>query len=148
MTEIIFRDSFPEIAQPKVSEILEKFRWLLPVWMQRLYVNYRGDEKDNSAYVSVEKDYRFGNLTICGHWLNEPKAVQPEQIIHELIHLHFAPLKDYACDAALTLCDGNQESRIFKLIEKELISKNEQGTQDLAFAIMNKFNESNGHLQI
>jgi hypothetical protein len=138
MAEILFDKNFPEIARERSETILNEFSWLLPAWLQRLNVSYVGDDKESSAYITVEKDYRFACLRICGHWLSEDAKLQREQLVHELIHIHFSPLKNCAVGVIEILC-GGEDDKAFKIAKDELASKNEMATTDLAFAIANKF---------
>ncbi len=142
MAEIIWNGNFPELIKPKVSEILGNFSWIFPAWLQRLTVHYKPDDPDSSAFTSVAHDYRFANITICGYWVNETPDAQIEQIIHELIHIHFSPLKNYAVETVETLC-GGEDKKMFQIIKNELVSKNEQATQDFAYSIANKFKGEN-----
>ncbi len=146
MAEIIFYKDFPVLLRETVSVAINDFSWLFPVWLQRLYVGFHPDEEDASAYMTIEKDYRFANLKVCGHWVSESSELQKEQILHEILHLYNAPLKNAMLDAIDTLCDGT-EGKLYKTIKRELVGKNEAATADLTYAIMNRFNESKGNLQ-
>lgn len=136
MTEIYYKPDFPVLIQPKVAEILENFRWLLPAWLQILTIHFDGDNQ-NTAFITVNKDYRFANLTICGNWVGETEFCQNDTIIHEFLHLHFSPVKNYALD---TLDILSEDETVKRLIKNELISRNEAATQDLAWIINKKFN--------
>lgn len=142
MNKIIFNNDFPEIIKPQVGSILNDFDWLLPAWLQTLYVGYHADEQEASAYISVNKDYRFANLKVCGHWVNESAELQKEQILHELIHLYNVPIKRYALDMFEIHCEGGKDGVIYKMIKNQLVSKNESATSDMTFALMNKFHHA------
>lgn len=137
MTQIVFCNNFPILARASVETALHDFRWILPVWLQRLYVGYHADEQEAAAYIQVEKDYRFANLKVCGHWIEAPADLQKEQLLHELIHLYNVPVKNFALEQIDSLC-GEADEKLFKLIKSELVAKNEAATADLTFALMNK----------
>jgi hypothetical protein len=141
MTKIVFDKNFPELAQGRVNEIVEQFRWIFPLWLQRLYVHYHADDNESSCYIKVDKDYRFSNLTICGHWINESAYLQKEQILHELIHLYNVPANEFANRQIESLCEGN--APLHNLIKSELTAKNEASTCDLTFALMMKLYKEN-----
>jgi hypothetical protein len=134
---IEFRKDFPELLQPEVERILKEYNWLIPNWVQRLFIGYDGSSEGYSCYVTMEHDYRFANLQICGHWARGDKSLMTEEIIHEIIHLHFSPFADYAKDTIKSLCGDN--NTMFDIIEREIKSRNERVTQDFAWSIFNKF---------
>lgn len=139
--KITFDENFPDLLRQEVENILTEFSWLLPQrWMQRIYVNYDANEKEFACYTNTDKDYRFGTLTICAHWLRLDAGERIEVLIHELIHYSYSPAKNYALDITDKLCGDNRT--MFEIIRSELNAKNEQGTQDIAWAVFNKFYEN------
>ncbi len=143
MAEIIFDKDFPEWLKPQVENLLGEFAWLLPTWLQRLFVGYSAEDADNSAKINVQKDWRFARLTFCASYIKNEDKIRRDDLAHELIHSFISPLKNYAVEVIEKLCKG--DDLLFEIIKAELISRNEQVTQDFAYAIT-KFNESMGDM--
>jgi hypothetical protein len=139
MTEIIFNKNFPDLARDRAADVLQAWQWLLPVWLQRLFVNYHADHNEASAYITVDKDYRFANIWVCGHWLTNTPEEQSKDLLHEIIHLYNVPQMDFANYLIEEAYKGDGQEALLKLAKKELTAKNEASTADLTLAIANKF---------
>ncbi len=133
----MFDRDFPEALQHDVQNLLDEFAWLCPLWLQRIYVGYDGDDSNNSATVNVNRDYRYVRLTLCAHFINNPNEIMRDDFIHELVHCFISPLKNYAADIIDKLCADHP--MMAGIIQSELTARNEQITQDFSYAIANKF---------
>lgn len=140
MPDIIFDKNFPEILQPSVQKLFDEFAWLAPLWLQRVYVGYDGNDANNSATVSVNQDYRYVRLTLCAHFISNQNEIMRDDFIHELVHCFISPLKNYAADIVEKLCADNKP--LLEIIQDELVARNEAITQDFSYAIANKFKQN------
>ncbi len=64
-------------------------------------------------------------------------------IVHELLHGFVAVLADYASNSFDILCPEETDAKFNKHLYAELRQRHEAVVQDLAFAIVNKFNNEN-----
>ncbi len=137
MPEIEFDKNFPDSLRAEIEQLLNEWVWLCPAWLQRLYVGYDAYDTNNEAKVRVVKDNRFARLTFCSSYITNTGDVMRDDLIHELIHCFISPLKNYSLEVIEKLCKDN--NLLYEIIEAELISRNEQITQDIAYAIFKKF---------
>lgn len=131
--KIEFDKNFPEMIQDQIEAVLTDKTWILPKWMQRLYVGWCADDENSNATMQADKDYRFARLTVCGHFLTNSVERQHEIVYHEFIHTHISPLSDYAKEIVEKLCKDNEPLKDY--LDRELVRRNEATTQDIAFAI-------------
>ena len=106
--------------------------------MQTLFVGWEADNAEFSATMRTDKDYRFARLTICGHFLSEPKA--DEMLYHELIHCVSQPMVDFMREV-IEITVPDNESLLRQYLEKELARHNEMLAQDLAYAVEQRCGE-------
>lgn len=147
MAEIIFDEDFPELIKQEVENLINETAWLVPLWLQKLYIGYKGNDEDSNAYNHTRKDYRFARITICGNFLKNRTVEQKQTIVHEILHIHNVPYADYVDELIDLLCPESDAPKFRESMQNELQRKLEAMTQDLSFAIANKSNESKGDLQ-
>lgn len=140
MAEIVFDKEFPESIRDETEKNVKNAAWLLPLWLQRLYVGWDTNDKDSNAYIRVDKDYRFARLTICSGWLDGIPERRQESIIHEIIHCFTAPISDYAKEILDAYCSKDDSPKANEIISAEIHRKCEAITQDFAYAIAKKLN--------
>lgn len=129
------------MIQKEVEDLLAETAWVLPLWLQKLFIGWDAGDSDSIATTYTDKDYRFARLTVCPHILNKEKHHRKQSIIHELLHTHNAPFADYVDELLDLLCPESEQPKFRESMKKELTRKLEAQTQDLAFAIANKFTD-------
>lgn len=146
MAEIIFDEDFPKLIKKEVEKLINETAWLIPLWLQKLYVGYKGNDEDSNAFNNTRKDYRFARIMICGNFLKNRAFEQKQTILHEILHIHNCPYLDYVDELIDLLCPESDAPKFRESMQNELTRKAESMTEDVAFAIA-KFNESKGDLQ-
>lgn len=139
MVKIEFDSDFPVMLSRDIESLLEDKLWILPTWMQRLYVGWQADNESDDANMRVDKDYRFARLTICGHFLTNSPIRQHEILYHELIHCQISPIADYAKEVIDIYCSKDESPKTNELLHREITRKNEAITQDFAYQLADKF---------
>lgn len=86
--------------------------------------------------ICVQYEYRNARLDfVCG-FLNQPILAKRQQVVHELMHLHVAPLANFARDKINLLVPIYEADKFNKSLMADLTSIHEACTQDLADVIM------------
>lgn len=77
--------------QEYVAAIVEKYRALLPRWLDRLtIVVYDQNEdapKGSLCWVSGKPEYGFAHINILTAWFDKDADLQDELILHEILHI-------------------------------------------------------------
>lgn len=133
---------FPDSVRDVVEPLLENAKWLFPLWMQKAILTWNPKQDGAMAEITLQKDYRWCRIVIFPDLLSVPYDVQQESVLHEIIHCYNVPLKKVACDI-LDECIGDDEGELSEKLQnvfrKQIDSTMESVTQDLTFAIQNKF---------
>lgn len=144
MAEIIYNPTIQDGCKAEIEKHLVPFLWLVPNWVLFLNVNLLDSTSDNCgelATVTVDYDYRRITIDVATAWLDRTEDEKSFALVHELLHGYFALIADYARDAIHNLCPKDEAEKFNASMIKELTTRHEATTQDLAFAILNKFNE-------
>lgn len=140
--KIEFKKDFPPELKPRYEKIIKKASWLIPGWCQSVVVFWDAhDDERASLYTRVNYEYRFIQITVCSDCIGTSDKDLLTEVIHEMIHGFINPLADYAKEIVNTFCSKDDSPKTNKILHNEITRKNESVTQDLAFAISNKFNE-------
>lgn len=144
MIEIEFDIDFPDTVRGVIEPLIKETAWLFPLWMQKVIMTWDSKQEGSMAKIFVYKDYRWCRIVIYPDFLSILPTTQQESIYHEIIHCYNVPLKRVACEI-LDECMPNEQGefseKLQNVLRKQIDSTMESITQDLAFAIMNKFNE-------
>lgn len=124
------------MLQWQIEALLSDKLWILPKWLQAVYVGWCVDDENSAATMHTDKDYRFARLTICGHFLKEPPEKQHEIIYHEFIHCYISPITNYAKEMLDNVISDNE--LLSKYLHAELTRREEMAAQDFAFAVAEK----------
>jgi hypothetical protein len=142
--EIIFNKNI----EPKNKEEIEKFLlpwiWLVPNWCQKIVINlYPVSENspNNGIETTTHYEYRWIKIDFFSGWLTERDDVKQEHIVHDLLHGFTSIVVDYATEQIDNLCPPNEAEKFNRSMKTQMSILCESMTQDLAFAIMNKFKE-------
>ncbi|MGI8542466.1 MAG: hypothetical protein ACR2MD_03205 [Aridibacter sp.] len=121
----------------EIEKYLDPIRWLIPRWCQKLVVSLWDSDGDGAAIsTDVNYDYRNIELDFYSNWMLPDSQTKQENIIHECVHFFICPLYNQAQRFIENSAD-NDDTKKFKLAE--LAITNESITQDLSYAIGNKF---------
>lgn len=137
--EIFYDADFPPELKTLIEEILAKYAWLCPLWLQELEIGWYSDERESTAEMSVLSDYRSAKMWIYPRFLNCTRPKQFEAVVHELVHCFNVPLKT-ACLNALEDVAPDVDEKIKAMARRAINKEMERITQDFAFSIVKKFN--------
>lgn len=143
MTEIVWNKNIEEQNKLEIEKYLVPFLWLVPGWCQTLYIALYPSSETGESVVETTTNYDYRNIKIdfFSCWLNEREDAKAMHVVHELLHGFVAVLADYAGNSFDTLCPEETDEKFNKHLYAELKQRHEAVVQDLAFAILNKFNE-------
>jgi len=140
--EIIFNKNIEEINKVEIEKYLKPFIWLIPNWCQKLVINLypmSDDYPQNALETTVYYDYRWIKINFYSGWLTERDEVKQEHIVHDLLHGFTSIVVDYALEQIDNLCPASEAEKFNRSMKAQLNILCESMTQDLAFAILNKF---------
>jgi Zn-dependent peptidase ImmA (M78 family) len=125
----------------KIDFYFQKWNWLIPKWVLFTEICLWDSTADAemTAQAFVNYSYRRLTLEVYTKWLDCPDDEKEFVIVHELIHAFTLPPITFARDFIDTASKDNEMLK--ETATAELNVRNESSTQDLAFAIYNKFNE-------
>lgn len=137
MSQSIFRFSpaMPPDILAIVSKLCVRYEWLIPRWVQVVYVNYvgNGNGEGNEANTTTTKPYRWALVSICGRFLLNDERERRLAILHEFLHIPTAPTIDYVEN---TLKSVIEEKKFQKHTLDVLSDHYEAAVQDLAERIL------------
>jgi hypothetical protein len=139
MAEIIYNKSIEPENRAEIEKYLNPFIWLIPKWCQRVLVNLYTGEGDAAIATLVDYEYRKITLDFYSCWLIQGSDKMRADVVHECIHFSVNELYNEARRVVLATCNDNEALKDFAF--KRLEVSVESVTQDLAFAILNKFDE-------
>lgn len=125
----------------EIEKYLTPYLWLLPQWCLdfQIYDAYSEESSEVAADCQCDYKYRRVVLTFYSNWFVQTERNKEQALIHELLHAFINPLYHYAKEIAEGFAEDNV--RLKQALMGELKERNEAITQDLSFAIFNKFNE-------
>jgi hypothetical protein len=141
MTEIVWNNGIEPQNKAEIEKYLNPFLFLIPKWCQRLVINVYPSDNGNAIETTTHYDYRWIQMNFFSDWFVERNEVKQEDIIHDLLHGFTSIAIDYAIRQIDNLCPESEAEKFNRSMKEQLTILCESMTQDLAFAIMNKFNE-------
>jgi hypothetical protein len=134
----LFKASIPAEVRETVHAAFLECSWLVPGWCQRVYVSWDGNGHSEAALsINVDYECRWAWVDVYPAWLNSGPQIRRENVIHELLHISLNVLWDYARETIETLLK-EEAPRFHTVADKELRTRLESATQDLAFLIDRK----------
>lgn len=125
----------------EIEKFLDPLIDFIPAWCQELIVSlYSGNNTDASIETTVNYDYRRIELDFYSAWLLHNAEDRQLELLHEFIHFFICPLY-YQAQRILENCSYANDAK--NALLEELKITNESITQDLCFAIGNKFGNKN-----
>jgi hypothetical protein len=144
--EINWNKNIEPHNKAEIEKHLNPFLWLVPKWCQEIHINlFDSSSKhgDSAIETITNYEYRFIQIDFFSCWLNCSDETKKESVIHELAHGFTNLIYYQARRAVIAGTADNEALQGFAL--DELSKTIEAATQDLAFAIYNKFNEQQNH---
>lgn len=135
---ITYRGEIPPEIQAALEPLLEKYKCLLPAWVHHLNIQYIGNPPEDSpravAQTTVDYQYRTAYFDIYPGFLFTNEDKRWEFVQHEMVHVTWNPLYNYAQEAIKKLFEmaALKDNKALKdLILEELKSRNESSTTDM-----------------
>ncbi|MCY7375994.1 MAG: hypothetical protein LH472_08490 [Pyrinomonadaceae bacterium] len=141
MAKIIWNKNIELENKIEIEKYLTPFLWLVPQWCQKIEVNLTCANANYTAQILTRYEYRDAHLDVATDWLNQTAEKKTSDLVHELAHNFYNPLYLFALDNFDILLSENESAKYKQSMRESLRIFNELGTTDLAFAILNKFNE-------
>lgn len=129
---------FPKELRPGFKRDVCKLLYLLPPWLQSLWIGYDCD-MDNPASMDVDYEYRVAKCKIGSSYF-EPRYhdnTRLKFLTHEFLHISLNPLFDYALGELKRLTVA--ESPHQETLREGMRLKVEACVQDLAHLLTNQY---------
>jgi hypothetical protein len=139
--KIIWDKNIETENKAEIEKYLTPFLWMVPAWAQRLNITLAESDEASSgnlAGMRMRFQYREIDIDICPEWFIRDDDRKRDAVIHELCHIFNYALFQFADD----LIDKFVDDKAAEALKDELLKYLEGGTQDLAFAIQSKFDET------
>jgi hypothetical protein len=137
-----FENNLPQQVREDSEKMLDHLSWLLPGWLQTLFVTYETTPHDVgdavSASINVKYEYRYATLRLSDIWAGLSPEEKYEVLIHELLHLYGSIYSNYIESVIAELTNDGPTQAI---IMENLRTHEEAATQDLAYALHKKLND-------
>jgi hypothetical protein len=127
----------------EIDKHLQAVRWLIPGWVQLLSIVVTDGSGGETLGIQPDYKYRLGVLYVYSGWFTSTREEKMKAFIHEMIHFYSGLPTDYAAEK-FEVVIGDTNPDLMQVIKKDLSEREEQMTQDLAFAIYNKLYAKNG----
>lgn len=137
--EIIWNPQIQPNNKEEIEKYLLPYLWLVPKWVQKLYINLWDADKDAAISTDISYEYRRVSFDFYTCWLNSSPHIKQDNVIHEFIHCSVNPLFHQAREVAAATCKENEDLKDYAY--EQLRISVESVTQDLTYAILSKFNE-------
>lgn len=133
MTEVIWHRTVPPEVQRELKPLIEKYRFMLPRWLNRLTVRYVDDPEDYRylAFMSCDHEYRQASMKVLPAWKDGDAASMDLTIVHEFTHAPLSVL-DAFCQ---NLIDNVVDETSRAALREEHRKASEAATEDIALAI-------------
>lgn len=141
MSEITYNKNIEPNIKAIIESQLNNWTWLIPAWCKRLQINLV-DGGDFSADIETSYEYRYATLRIDMSWFNIEDSHKTLDLVHELCHNFYNPMYWFARDNFDILLGDDSERKHRDSVRDTLRRFNEIGTQDLAYALINKFKDT------
>ncbi|HEY0659595.1 MAG TPA: hypothetical protein VGD05_14060 [Pyrinomonadaceae bacterium] len=139
MVEIKWNKNIEEDSKIEIEKYLNPFLWLIPKWCQSITINvYDSDDQGAAIATLVTYEYRYITVDFFSAWFIQTPSVKQDNVIHECIHFFINEIYHKGRQIVKSTCKDNEQLKEFAF--EELRIAVESSTQDLAFAIQNKFN--------
>lgn len=138
-TNVTVRD-FPDGLSQRFVNLLDGVMWLLPRWVMSIDIAYcatpRKNELGQSCNIEAMWRYATAHVRVMPEFFTEAWDDQRRRmtLIHELLHLSFSPLADFAHEIAASDRDhehiSEREERVVVELAAMLASKFAEDADD------------------
>jgi hypothetical protein len=96
--EFVYDASIPHDVLASVKRICKRFEWILPAWVEGVYVKFRtdGERAGNIAETATTKAYRVSVVWLGPLFVSDIEDGRRAHIVHEFLHIPTAPTVDKA----------------------------------------------------
>lgn len=129
--DILVEDYVPEEIRTMVLDMVQKFAFVLPNWIQTVCIDFKTDSGDSIAECWTGYNTRDIVIYVNGNFLTSSDRSKEIAIIHEMCHAIWQP-------AAIAVHRKMQEKDIIKLsdlLPHSVIDGIEQCVQDTALSL-------------
>lgn len=134
----------PVELKPVIEEHLKRVEHLLPRWVERVrvqYVSTSDSERQSSASVFIQEEYRCVELSIHPMWFHMPDWERHYTLVHEISHVPNTELQHLA-ESLIEHCVTDESAAA--VLQAQLRKAVEAATEDTANMILRteELNES------
>lgn len=140
MAKIIWDKNIEPENKTEIEKYLYPFLWLVPKWCQTIHLSLYDADDEAAVSTTVDYEYRRITLNFYARWLIQTPTLKQDNVIHECIHFFVNELYHQAQRAVEAAWEDNEQMKNFAF--EQLKISVEAITQDLAFAIYNKFKDA------
>lgn len=137
--KIIWDKNITDENKAEIEKHLTPYLFLVPKWCQHLYINLYSADENGAIATLVDYEYRRVTFDFYSCWLIQDAEKKQNDVIHECVHAVVNELYHEARRVVIATCENNSALKEFAFTRLEVSV--ESITQDLTFAILNKFNE-------
>lgn len=130
--DMIDTTTIEDHLRPRVEEVIGDLARLVPCWCHRLWVVHE-DVEGGAAEARIDYDHRSATIVLTDYWVAAPADDQRAIVLHEIVHLHLAPL--YAATVH-ALKAGIEDEAAKQIILGVLETANEGATEDLCAVLI------------
>ena len=139
-SKIDFSDEFPQALRADASQMAQSVEWMLPIWIQRLWLGYDSQTEAQEACFEIMPDYRWAKLTFSARFWACSDRDKQLILLHEMIHAFNLPLINAAREIVDTVCKPEEET-LKAVLHEKLREKMEMVTQDFAYVLQAHLND-------
>ncbi len=141
---IEYNENIRKDLREPLEAVINKYRILLPVWLQKLVVNMWDTPNDGEvANVHTMHEYRTATLNTNASWLSQSDYERELTIIHELLHICLDPMDVYPQNVFDQLLEHDAPN-YHATVKDEYRAKVEGVVQDMTVMIYNIINKPTG----
>lgn len=116
-----------------LEPLLRKYDWLLPNWLNYVFVYYTNEESSTAARIIANYEYRNAQLNIASGWVLNDADYQERCVRHEFLHVVAEPLLNGIRDLHGMVKEKHPDT--YKYLEEQIRFGNESFIVDLTEAL-------------
>ncbi|HNC56726.1 MAG TPA: hypothetical protein PLP33_14870 [Leptospiraceae bacterium] len=129
---LVFDQGCPQILKDILIPMFEQFHFVVPKWVEDVYVVFENDQDKNFAVAETLTDieYRRIFLRFYPDFIYE-RTDKLYQFVHELVHSIYGSVYNYSHTTFSSILSGVGDEKLKEHVLDELRKYNEGSTQDL-----------------
>lgn len=138
---LIFDPTCPVILKDILTPMFSKFHFVVPKWVEDVYVLFEDDQDKNFAIAETITDieYRRVFLRFYPDFIYE-RTDRLYQFVHELVHSLYGAVYSYSHATFDSVLSGIGDEKLKTHVLEELRKYNEGSTQDVTNMIFKMLN--------